>query len=100
MDVEKIIRFEKTIRDAIDTFGEENQIIVAIEEFSELQKELCKRLRGNDNLDRIAEEIADAQIMIEQLYEMFGINDAVVSFTDYKMLRLEARIKAKRGERD
>ena len=34
---------------AIDTFGRSLQTIVAIEELSELQKELCKVLRDNWN---------------------------------------------------
>lgn len=41
------------------TFGEDNQIIVAIEELAELQKELTKWIRGKGHICNIAEEIAD-----------------------------------------
>ena len=50
---------------AIETFGPEHQQLVAIEEMSELQKELCKRYRGFENHEHIAEEIADVEIVLE-----------------------------------
>jgi len=52
---------------ALDTWGAESQTVVAFEEMSELQKELCKNLRGRDNCNEIAEEITDVQIMLEQM---------------------------------
>ena len=42
-------------------------MIKAIEEMSELQKELCKTLIGKENRDSLIEEIADVQIMLDQL---------------------------------
>lgn len=52
-------------------FGDNNQITVAIEELSELQKELCKYLRGDMDYYNIAEEMADVEIMLEQLKIIF-----------------------------
>lgn len=52
---------------ALRAWGAEMQSVVAAEELSELQKELCKSVRGEDNADAIAEEIADVQIMLEQM---------------------------------
>ena len=60
------------------------QLIVAIEEMSELQKELCKALRGNHNLSEIVEEVADVEIM--EMLEDAGITVAyfdVDNFEDY-----------------
>ena len=37
-------------RSAIDTYGAVMQITIAFEEMSELQKELCKYLRGSGSL--------------------------------------------------
>lgn len=85
---------------AIQTYGAPNQIVVAIEELSELQKELCKFLRGESNRDHIAEEIADVSIMLAQLEEIFEIGRRIEYHYAAKMLRLEARIKAKRGEQE
>lgn len=37
------------ILDAINTYGKESQCNVAIEEMSELTKEICKNFRGRPN---------------------------------------------------
>lgn len=63
------------LKRAIDKWGPELQIIVAIEELSELQKELTKHLRGKKNKEAIIEEIVDVEIMIEQLKIIFEIMD-------------------------
>ena len=83
----------KTYTNAMLAFGEQNQLIVAIEELSECQKEICKILRGGDGLRNLAEEIADAAIMLEQIQLIFSINDCVCNFMDEKIKRLEDRVK-------
>ena len=52
---------------AIDFFGFESQKIMAIEEMSELTKELTKELRNRGNVENIADELADVEIMLAQL---------------------------------
>jgi len=79
---------------AVDTFGTVSQMIVSIEEMSELQKELCKHLRGSDNKDAIAEEIADVEIMLDQLKLIFNCRYQVIDWRTKKLSRLEDRIKA------
>ena len=83
----------KTYTKAMLAFGERNQLIVAVEELSECQKEICKILRGGDGLRNLAEEIADATIMLEQIQLIFSINDCVCNFMDEKIKRLEDRVK-------
>ena len=83
------------IRAAIDHYGVESQVVVAIEELSELQKELCKMLRGKQDTEHIAEEIADVQIMLAQLIEMLTIKNTVKRYRFFKLLRLEARMTGK-----
>lgn len=85
----------KTYTNALVTFGEKNQCIVAVEELSEVQKEICKVLRGKDNLDHLAEEIADATIMLEQIRLIFGINDLTNEWIDIKVKRLDDNMKKK-----
>ena len=86
--------------DAADTFGTNMQIVVALEELSEVQKELCKALRGKINTYNLAEEVADATIMLEQIRQIFDINEQACGYMDEKVLRLKHRIEAfKRGER-
>ena len=49
---------EKEIyRQALEKWGEK-QIAMVFEEMAEMQKELCKNLRGRENRAEIAEEIA------------------------------------------
>ena len=49
--------------------GPDAQTLMAFEEMAELQKELCKHARGKHNRSAVAEEIADVQIMLEQMAE-------------------------------
>lgn len=86
-----------TLEKAIATYGKDMQLNVAIEEFSELIKELCKNKRGRDNRKNIIEEMADCYIMLEQLRIIFDIqNLAINDFVDKKLARLEKRL-AERG---
>lgn len=86
--------------DAAATFGTECQLIVALEEMSELQKEICKALRGELNRAHLAEELADATIMLEQLRQIFSINEPVCGIMDSKIVRLCQRIEAARTNQD
>jgi NTP pyrophosphatase (non-canonical NTP hydrolase) len=59
--------------------GRKHQIIVAIEELSELQKELTKFLRfdgfsENHRLSETTEELIDVTIIVEQLINIFDID--------------------------
>ena len=78
---------KEILETALSAYGSEIQRIVAIEELSELQKELCKSLRGQTDKQHIAEEIADVQIMI--LYELHYY---VASWKQKKMDRLRDRL--------
>lgn len=77
---------------AIQTWGEDSQMKMLLEEMSELQKEICKNWRGADNVDHIAEEIADVEIMLEQLKLMTGSGDKVNTIREQKLRRLEQRL--------
>ena len=55
----------------IKLYGKEMQMVVAVEELGELQKEVLKALRQRANPKHIAEEIADVEIVLEQLKVMF-----------------------------
>ena len=88
-----------TLEKAIETYGKDMQLNVAIEEFSELIKEICKHKRGEDNLDHIIEEMADCQIMLSQLGVIFGINIKDIHLIILKKLdRLEGRIAEKESK--
>lgn len=80
-------------QEAVRTFGKTSQMIVAIEECSELIKELTKNLRGEDNIDHISEEMADVYIMLEQLGMIFGNSERVSVWKRRKINRLAERLK-------
>ena len=85
---------QEVYRQARDVFGAQAQLVVALEELSEAQKEICKFLRGKGDLDHLTEEIADAQIMLEQVQMLCGIDPwAVQEQMDSKIRRLRGRIK-------
>ena len=86
-----------TLERSIETYGKDMQLIVAMEEFSELTKELCKYLRGQGDIEHIKEEMADCYIMLSQLKIIFGIEgDGVTDVIQAKLVRLEKRL----GERN
>ena len=76
----------------LNLYGDK-QIIIAIEELSELQKELCKALRNNCNYDNIVEEIADVEIMLEQMKLYFNIlNKDLERMKEHKIERTKERL--------
>lgn len=90
---------KEIIRSALRCWGPQHQVVVAIEEMSELQKELCKLQRGKVNMNHIAEEIADVEIMLAQLKEAFNLYHSVEGQRYFKLQRLEMRIHAIEEER-
>lgn len=78
---------------AIGKWGQKMQVTVAIEEMSEVIKELTKAMRGELHREHLAEEAADAKIMLEQVCEMFDINDSVESWMDYKIAALQRKVR-------
>ena len=93
------------LKQAIETYGAEAQLNVAIEEFSELIKEICNHKRYMDNTKAIIEEMADCYIMLEQMKMIFGFGSTVIpDAMDKKIKRLKSRITdnptEKGGERE
>lgn len=83
---------EKVYEDALIRWGSHNQLVVAIEEMSELQKEICKYFRNEGCKHDLVEEVADASIMLEQIIFIFGIEDDVNKVVDEKIQRLKNRL--------
>ena len=77
---------------ATEHFGADKQMVKAIEEMSELQKELSKNLLGAENQEAIREEIADCIIMLEQMAYLFDINNGIDKIKQAKIERLKQRI--------
>lgn len=82
------------LRRAIATWGAGAQMVMVCEEMAELQKELCKNLRGSGNEMAIAEEIADVEIMLDQMKILFVISRNVAVCRSQKIERLARRLEA------
>ena len=76
------------------TWGIDAQVTKAIEELSELQKELCKFLLDDGSMEHITEEIADVKIMIEQLELIFENKRAAKVVKKAKIQRSSDRLNA------
>ena len=95
------------LRRAIATYGIKNQEDVAIEEMSELTKALMKMHRyersGKGNYYglrmNIFEEIADVEIMLEQLKIIYDCKEATEAVKSAKLYRLEKRLNMGEFER-
>lgn len=88
-----------TLEKAIETYGKDMQLTVAVEELSELIKEICKNKRGADNREAIIEEMADCYIMLEQIKIIFDIkNSKIYTVMEEKLERLENRLENRREE--
>ena len=93
----------KTIlKSIIDRYGEDFQVDRCIEECSELIKALLKLRRYGEYIPSqvsslrkdIIEEIADVNIMIEQLKIIFDCEKEVLDVAEYKLDRQLERMKS------
>ena len=78
---------------AKEVYGLSAQIDMVFEEFAEMQKELCKFKRGKPCMDGIAGEIADCEIMLEQMKLFFDLQNDVDLIKKGKIERLDLRLK-------
>lgn len=62
---------------------------------SEVIKEITKMLRGDLDREHMAEEIADARIMLEQMCQILNINDSADTWMDYKVSALKRKVESK-----
>lgn len=85
--------YRKIIWSAIYIYGKEKQTLKFFEEVAELEKELCKNLFGEQNHDEIVEEIADVEIMLDQIKLMYEAKQSQVERVKaMKVQRLNERL--------
>jgi hypothetical protein len=79
---------------AISKWGKHAQLLMVLEEMSELQKEILKNInRGKDNIDDIIDETADVEIMLDQMKYIYGIDEAVAKRIPLKLEKVRARLE-------
>ncbi|MBE6450746.1 MAG: hypothetical protein E7016_02145 [Alphaproteobacteria bacterium] len=89
----------KVYQKAIELFGITSQKIMVIEEMSELTKELCKELRDRGNVENIADELADVEITLAQIKQIYNISQTVEEHKDFKLRRLSAIMEKIEGNK-
>lgn len=83
---------------AITTYGAPAQMDMAVEEMAELTKAICKVKRvscaaeAKAALENAVEEMADVQIMLDQLRIIFG--RSTTEAEEYKLEHLKKRLDA------
>ena len=85
-----------TYEAAVQTYGANAQILIAVEEMAELTKALLKFIRYGDRpavLESINEERADVEIMLNQLHVIFG---DCSDWESIKLSRLADRLEAEK----
>ena len=90
--------YKEIYKRALSVYGEKNQVVMVFEEMSELQKALTKYLRGVCDKRTIADEIADVEIMLEQMKLLFNIEKEVEERKQFKVERLMTRLDQKQNE--
>lgn len=97
----------EVLQQAVDTYGKEAQVDMAIEEMSELTKALLKHRRAERSPEawdyektrqNILEEIADVIIMLTQLAIIYGGREIIQQDINDKVERLEKRLNLQKAE--
>lgn len=93
----KKVSKKRKLQFIIDTYGTKVQEDIAIEECSELIKAICKNRRNPSDETRkgIIDEIADVEIMLEQLKIIHSCSKEVEERINYKIERQIDRIMNK-----
>ena len=88
----------KVYMNALITYGDKKQMAKAVEELGECIQAIAKVMAGGENFEHLAEEIADATIVLEQMRLLFNINDRVCEYIDAKVKRLDDNLRKWSGE--
>lgn len=79
---------------SLDTYGNGIQLVVCMEELSELTQAISKEIRGKDNRNNLVEEMADVIICLEILKQIFAVtNVEIEEWVKFKQERNLKRIK-------
>ena len=85
---------EKIMQAVIDRKGHKYQTIVAIEELSELQKELTKHLRGKGDHQHLVEEFTDVIICMSEVEQMYNLKQNELNeMYEAKIQRLKEKLE-------
>ena len=89
-EVDQILKNRhKVFARCVKQWGEPMQLLMVLEETSELNSLVAKSIRGrNVSINKIAEEVADSLNLIEQLIYMYKFQDKVDEIRAEKLKRI------------
>ena len=86
----------KLYRKAIKTWGYASQLLMAVEEMAELTQAISHLLRGRNYAEsEVIEELADVEVMCEQLRVIIDKNDKIDKIKEGKLARLSEMLEDK-----
>ena len=83
----------EVLQKALDTWGNEAQYYMAVEECAELIQAICKHINRGTDTENLIEEAADVFIMLSQVAMMTG-EAAIQKVIDQKLAKLEKRLNS------
>lgn len=85
---------ERIQREAIKKYGDKIELLIAIEELSEVQKELSKFIRGKGELNNLEEELSDLSLVLFYIHEICKPDKSNIErWKQLKLDRLEKHLK-------
>jgi len=91
---------QKIYIDAKNQWGQHSQILAAIEELNEAAAALARFENNKCNLDSVHEELADAEIMLEQM-KLYFDGAEIEAWKQRKLKRLKERLEqSMKAQRD
>lgn len=85
----------RSLKENLNKEGTLNLIIV-MEEFSELIQQVSKYIRGKDNHYELLEEVADGYLCLEYIKDLCGLSDVEIN----KAINVKLARQAKRNKED
>ena len=92
--LEREIKLDEVCMAAVEEFGYESQMLKAIEELAELSRAIAGAIVAPSDRNNVHEEIADVEIMLNQLRLMFDPNE-IDEWKDSKLERLARMVGVK-----
>ena len=85
---------KEIVSKSLDTYGNGIQLVVCMEELSELSQAISKEIRGIGDRSNLVEEMADVIICLEILKQIFAVtNVEIEEWVKFKQERNLKRIK-------
>jgi len=85
---------------ALQTWGSKIQKLIIFEEIAEFLKTYAKSVRTKNNYDELISEIADMEIVLQQLKILYDAENDVENLVSSKLQKLENKLWSAQNEQD